>query len=129
MSARRGYTVRCVCSFPGCKETSFYHYDTQRELCEGTAAAQQRAGKWLCVRHTSPAEVLAENNPTTSHVLVNVELEHGRFWRQEGHEQVGGSGFVFGNGYKAYAKDFPPGTRLTITAKLELPSQQGEPHE
>ena len=46
MSARRGYTVRCVCSFPGCKETSFYHYDTQRDLrgfCSGTAARRKVA--------------------------------------------------------------------------------------
>jgi hypothetical protein len=124
MSARRGYTVRCVCSFPGCKETSFYHYDTQREVREGTAAKQQRAGTWLCVRHTSPDEVLSESNLMTSRVLESVELEHGKFWRQEGHERAV-SGFVFGNGYKAYAKDFPAGTRLTITAQLELPKQQG----
>lgn len=124
MSTRRGYTVRCVCSFPGCKETSFYHYDTQRELREGTAAGQARAGTWLCTRHTSPSEVLASSNPTTRQVLVSVELEHGRFWLKEGQERAV-SGFVFGNGYKAYAKDFPPGTRLTITAQLELPTQQG----
>jgi hypothetical protein len=125
MGTRRGYTVRCVCSHPGCNETSFYHYDTQREVREGTAAKQARAGTWLCVRHTEPDEVLSAANPTTSQVLVSVELEHGRFWRKEGQERVV-SGFVFGNGYKAYAKDFPPGTRLIVTATLEFPHLTGD---
>jgi hypothetical protein len=31
------------------------------------------------------------------------------------------SGFTFGNGYKAYANDFPEGTKLTVTASIELP--------
>ncbi len=117
---KRGYSVRCTCSYPGCKETQFYHYDTQREVREGHSAQQQRAGTWLCVRHTRPAEVLSEANPTTSHVLVAVELDYGKFWRADGQDS-GGSGFIFGGGYKAYAADFPAGTRITITATLELP--------
>lgn len=116
----RGHTVRCVCSHPGCKETSFYHYDTLRDAREGSASKQQRAGTWLCTRHTAPNEVLSDANPTTTHVLVCVQLEYGRFWQEEGKERVG-SGFTFGDGYKAYAKDFPPGTRLTITAQLTPP--------
>lgn len=125
MSTRRGYTVRCVCSFPGCKETSFYHYDTQRDMREGTAARQQRAGTWLCVRHTSPDEVLSESNSITSQTLLSVELDCGKFWSKQGDGSLR-SGFVFGNGYKAYAQDFPPGTRLTVTAQIELPTAQGE---
>lgn len=34
-----------------------------------------------------------------------------------------GSGFTHGTGYKAYADDFPPGTRLIITARIELPEK------
>jgi len=49
--------------------------------------------------------------------LLNEQKEHGRYF--------GNFGFVSGPGFKAYAKDFPPGARLIITARIELPS--GDP--
>lgn len=35
----------------------------------------------------------------------------------------GSKGLVYGDGYKALADDFPPGTRLIVTARIELPQQ------
>jgi len=33
-----------------------------------------------------------------------------------------GSGFAHGDGYKAWANDFPEGTKLEVTARVILPS-------
>ncbi len=35
----------------------------------------------------------------------------------------GHSGFMFGPGFKAWAKDFPVGTRIRVTAEITLPGQ------
>ncbi|MFI5753104.1 hypothetical protein ACIBBE_46580 [Streptomyces sp. NPDC051644] len=44
----------------------------------------------------------------------------GHYWGPEG-GRTGDSGLVSGPGFHADAADFPPGTRLTVTARLELP--------
>lgn len=58
----------------------------------------------------------------------NVEKEHrllGLFWVKESRlveNNPSGNGFVWGPGFKAYAKDFPEGTRVTITAEVLVPT-------
>lgn len=44
----------------------------------------------------------------------------GHYWGPAG-ARTGHSGLVAGPGFRADASDFPPGTRLTVTARLELP--------
>lgn len=44
----------------------------------------------------------------------------GYYWGPAG-GRTGTSGLVSGPGFRADAADFPPGTRLTVTARLELP--------
>jgi hypothetical protein len=39
--------------------------------------------------------------------------EYGRFWNHQG--------FLSGPGFKVWAKDFPAGSRLIVTARVELP--------
>ena len=47
------------------------------------------------------------------------EVRHldGLFWDKR-------QGFTYGPGFKAYASDFPPGTKLIVTARIELPSEE-----
>ena len=49
----------------------------------------------------------------------------GKFWQEEKHfgtDKVS-SAFQYGNGYKAYAYDFPEGTEIVITASVYLPDR------
>lgn len=105
-------TVRAECNHPGCKEWGFYETNNEEER----KSARESAKKYLCSRHRHPEELLSLGNLKTEKVYTaneNAELKK-LFWG-------GVSGFVFGDGYKAYADDFPPGTKLIVTAKIVLP--------
>lgn len=123
--SRRGASHREACQHAGCKESGWYEFDTQREYRE---YLERRRGKpWFCTRHTRPDEVLSSDNPECTTVLVATELSSdltgnplGRFWIAEG--LTTGSGFTYGPGFKAYAEDFPEGTRLVVTARIEAGS-------
>lgn len=122
--SRRRYTHRARC-IPGCTETGYFEYGSQREY----AAHQQvlRTRPWRCVRHTAPEEVLGNESPTRTVTLIATP-GHGNiadtlFWREENSERLG-SGFEHGPGFKAYANDFPAGTRLTVTATIVWPADE-----
>lgn len=105
------------CAEDGCCDSAYYEHANQREAQE---ARQRRASHpYRCLRHTKPDQVLAESNPLRVGVLTVHEESYGRFWHAEG-EQMG-SGSASGPGFRAFAKDFPPGTRLVVTARVELP--------
>lgn len=60
--------------------------------------------------------------PMREHVLTATRLPHlpeHLFWIAS--DEKSGSGLTFGPGFKAFAKDFPEGTRLVITARIEAP--------
>ncbi|MGY0065192.1 hypothetical protein ACWY4P_53730 (plasmid) [Streptomyces sp. LZ34] len=126
MTRRRTYTR--TCAHPGCPERSFVEYTARRDL-EGVSPT------WKCYRHNKPNEVLSVDNPETTGVLTlhpsyidSYRREDppkliGYFWGPEGAEE-GHSGIVDGPGFKAIAKDFPPGTRLIVTAHIELPDTE-----
>lgn len=80
---------------------------------------------YRCTRHRNPDEVLSGEVPTRTRTLIasrstRYNLPKNLFWFEEGTET--GSGFVYGPGFKAYADDFPEGTRLTITAQIDPPA-------
>lgn len=122
--ARKTLTRRCT--EPACRETSFVEYTSQRELA-GIAR------EWKCSRHLAPEEVLSPANRERTAVLVCTPLYSkpdrwqsepkliGSFWRREG--ESSGSGYVSGPGYKAHAADFPLGTRLVVSVRVELPEE------
>jgi hypothetical protein len=62
------------------------------------------------------------DNPETVGVLVATDtgIQGHLFWFPEGGPRTG-SGFQHGPGFRAFANDFPVGTRLIVTARLELP--------
>lgn len=131
MARERTRVVRCA--EIGCHETTFYTYTSQREYADLTRDQQRRPYK--CTRHRAPEEVLRPDNLERQHVLVASRVPFrssrpgasewlpGLFWLEEGKES-GGSGFVFGPGFKAHASDFPEGTRLVVTARVELPDSE-----
>lgn len=112
--SRREYTMNLRCADPTCRETSISVSSTRRD--EAEAYAYYRKKPWRCTRHTRPGEVLSVGAPErTATVEVGPDDEYGhRYWDH--------SGVVSGPGFKAFAKDFPPGTRLVVTARIELPS-------
>ena len=124
---KRQYTRNMKCSHEGCEECGYYAFSTKRELADH----YKRVSKWLCVRHTNPSSVLGLDNLSTSTKLIcKVKLMDdgkplGKFWQEErdfGTDRVS-SRFQYGNGYKAYANDFPEGTEIVITASVSLPDR------
>lgn len=111
--ARREWPLRFVCGHAGCKETANYRYDTKRNLMESFELKNYSEGRWLCVRHSRPNEVLGIDNRETSAVLIVEQKPHGLYF--------GNNGFIHGPGFKAFAKDLPAGSAVIVTARLVLP--------
>lgn len=136
--ARREYYHTPQCVHEGCTKRAYYVFSTRADQRAEMESLHRRGG-WRCTRHTKPDEVLMPSNSLREQVLVSVErfsepwragrrVSIGYFWAPEGSEN-GGSGFVFGPGFKAYTEDFPPGTRLIVSARVELPTSDGAPAE
>lgn len=131
--ARRGGThqVRCK-EESGCREFALISYGSQRELRE--TLDQSFYKNYKCTRHRNPERVLGPENTAVQAVLIatdhwlppmreGAEPRYvGRFWYPEG--KTTGSGFNHSEAHKAYADDFPAGTRLVITAYVETPEVQ-----
>lgn len=118
MSGRQTYRARCAAE--GCPESAFYDGMTVREVRE--MAQRNASNPWRCVRHSRPDEVLSPDHRTITATATASRLIEGSaklFWVQEGRGT--GSGFTHGPGFKAFADDFPEGTRLVITAAIETP--------
>ena len=111
--ARREYPLRFECAHEGCNENVTFRYSTRRELTNSFEAKNYHGGQWKCTRHTNPDRLLSPSNPATEISVICREEPYGRFF--------GNEGLVFGPGFLAYAKDFPPGTKLIVSARIELP--------
>lgn len=146
--SRRERTTTITCAEKLCREVTFYVYSSQREYAEIHAAQAKRP--WKCSRHRDPEEVLHPARLSTTQTLVASRIRNsgyerdmaryeaavargsyfatkpeeflpGLFWLTEGGAH--GSGFTHGPGFKAHADDFPEGTRLTVTTRIELPEE------
>jgi hypothetical protein len=120
--ARRVHTAYRQCAADGCRDTAIHEYQTLREKAESDKHYAQYPYK--CTRHIKPDQVLSLVNAERTAVLEAGKSKRwpdlpGLYWNSD--EARSGSGFVYGPGFKAYADDFPPGTRLVITARIELP--------
>ena len=122
--AKREYRSTFRCAEPGCREVQFNVHSTR----EDEKAAWHRQGEhpFKCSRHADPDRNLRPGNEKTTHVLVAARLRDlpKLFWIPEG--GTTGSGFTFGPGFNAHADDFPEGTRLVVTAQIDLPDTQGQ---
>lgn len=112
--SRREWPLILPCGHPGCTERSNYRYQTKRDLMESFELKHFSNGRWRCVRHSQPDAVLSASNPSTRAELLLEERPHGRLF--------GNWGFVHGPGFKAFAEDFPAGTKIIVTAELVLPT-------
>lgn len=116
--ARRQSNARFRCGHEGCGEVALFEVMDRAHR----NSLQQRYGndQYRCVRHSQPDQVLSASNARRSVDLTNMELVHGRYWD-------GSNGFSYGPGFKAFARDFPPGTILRVTAEVLLPSNASNP--
>lgn len=104
--ARRGGSARAVCTFDGCSEVGWLDYDSQKEYYERIAPKVKR---YRCYRHHNDGlDVLSLEN---DRIITELEVENGT-WRGAR------SGFVYGPGFQAYAKDFNPGAKIRITVEI-----------
>lgn len=117
MAVRRRPTATVHCAHPGCRESGFFEYDTLAERREGSA----RRASWKCSRHLAPEEILSGNCLSLEKTMV-VQGHPGA----PGNYFDGRSGFASGPGFKVWADDFPSGTKLIVTARIELPKEDGE---
>lgn len=115
--SRREWTFTGKCGHEGCEERFTYRYPTRRDLVSSYEVKNFSDGRWRCVRHTRPNEVLSVTNRKTVTELVNEQRPHGRYF--------GSQGALFGPGFKVFASDLPEGARLIVTAEIILP--EGEP--
>lgn len=116
--ARREWPLIVECGHDGCRERVAYRYQTRRDLVESFEAKNFTNGRWRCVRHSRSNEVLSEDNPKTTFELTSEQLPSGLYF--------GGKGFVYGPGFKAFAEDFPPGTKLIVSAAIVLPFRDSD---
>lgn len=122
MSRRRTYTRPCTTT--GCRETSQIEYTARRDL-------DTVSPTWKCRKHAKPDEYLSTTNREQTAVLelhpkyrTNMDREQvllGNYWGPEGEPDKAFHGIVSGPGFWAEAKNFPPGTRLVVTVRIELP--------
>jgi hypothetical protein len=128
--ARREYPVRFNCAEGRCRESVTYRCETRAE--ENEARMRHRDKPWKCVRHDRPDHHLRPGNESVSQVMVASRIRtkpwrgepgryvEGLYWLPEDGEH--GSGVAHGPGFNAYASDFPEGTRLIVTARVEVPA-------
>lgn len=107
---RRSYRCNAYCHHPGCDVTTFWICDSNEEYLR---IERNNARNWMCLRHQHPETVLSVERPLIVHEVASVRQSHGVYW--------GNSGFVHGDGYKAWCGDFPEGTILRVTAEIILP--------
>lgn len=112
--AKREWPLHFTCTHPGCKETTTFRYSTLRDRSSSFEARHYGAAGWKCTRHTDPNRVLSAENPETRFEVVSDQRTYGRFF--------GSQGLITGPGFLAYASDLPAGTRLVITARIEIPA-------
>lgn len=118
----RQYLSRFECGHPGCKE--FATYESSRRADQADQYRRYGNKQWRCVRHSQPDEVLAlDNQRLVRDVACREHFYEGNsiglFWG-------GGSGFAHGPGFKAFAKDFPAGTILRVTAEIIAPPAESD---
>lgn len=144
--ARREYTGNWPCRETGCPERAGYVYSSLRAYDE---AAEWYADRpWACPRHSQPDAVLSAANPARRVELVagrqrfrdydrdlakyKATVARGSDFAVEPDEFLPGMRWlradgegprdISGEGFKAFAEDFPPGTRLVITVTVEAPA-------
>ena len=101
------YTKSTKCSYDGCKDFGVQSFRTKSEM-----RAYKRP--FWCARHRNPETILTATKKRIESVLISKETKVGIYWD-------GVFGLKSGHGWKAFAEDFPEGTKLKITVEIETP--------
>lgn len=101
------------CAEEGCREVGLFEYSNKQESRELWQRFQK--DPFRCTRHQNPEELLSGDNRERTVTMVVRAREDigGKLFFDGSH------GFVFGPGFKVFAKDWPAGTRLVVTARIE----------
>lgn len=115
------YDLNIKCKHEGCKEYAHYTYKNRKEYNEG----YERNKNYLCLRHKYPEKQLMPDNIFQENTIVAVwhDRHKQNYWQKEsdlGTDKLQ-SGHLSGHGWMALARNFPTGTRITETVKVELP--------
>lgn len=113
------YHLRFNCKYPGCEEWGSYGYSTKKEYNE--AVKRQTGINWKCIRHSDDRLLTLEKRSSTVTIIAGKSKKYPKlsklFWNDQ-------SGFAYGNSWKAFADDFPEGTKIIETVKIILPGEE-----
>lgn len=112
---RRGYDVLVKCSHESCTEVDRYRYNSKSDMDKHFECNPKSDHK--CFRHSKPNLVLSVSKRATVDVVMNFKTDDGNFWGKEKPLTK----VVFGPGFRAFADDFPAGTKIKVTAQLSIP--------
>lgn len=116
---RSRWTLRYECNHQGCTEMAHHDFRSRAELMMQLKWVPR--DKWFCVRHTNNSEVLSPTNRVRTVEWTALDGAASKlYWGID--RPV--SGFMHGPGFKAFADDFPPGTKVRVTAELILPDTE-----
>ncbi len=118
--ARSYGMFRAKCGHEGCTEFARYEADRRADYLD--LERRYGNGKWRCVRHSQPDQVLSFDNKKIVEEVKVIKEPHGLYW---GKDKAWNS-FAHGPGFKAFAEDFPEGTVLRITAEIVSPTNGSE---
>jgi hypothetical protein len=99
------------CSAKGCGEVGLIPYHSRAEYRD--LIASHGHGKWKCLRHRVPSEVISIQNPVQRFDITSSRKNGKLGWYH--------LPFLCGPGFVVFAADFPEGTRLEVTARVNLP--------
>lgn len=131
----RRRTYRRHCTNKTCPAVSDVEYTSAAER-------QSISATWTCTKHAKPDEYLTPQN-TETHTVLELHPKYtqpsryandwdreprllGNFWGPEGQPDQAHHGIVSGPGFHAAASEFPPGTRLIVTTRIELPTDPAQ---
>lgn len=110
---RRRFPYYVTCAEPDCSKMA--HYEARTRADQVSHYEQLAKWPWRCDRHTRPAEIMS---PADARRVIEtaskIAFEGGPpFW--------GSTDPVGGIGWRAYARDFPAGSRLRVTVEILPP--------
>lgn len=112
---------RATCGHDGCNEFVRYEADNRSHYID--LSKRYGNGRWRCVHHAQPDQVLSASNTKTVEELRVIKSDGTLYWGKE----KAWSGFSHGPGFKAFAEDFPEGTVLRITAEIVTDAGRAAP--
>ena len=102
------------CGVEGCKDTRRFPFHNRAEYRD--LIARYGNGKYRCLRHTDPTQVLSAKDQVKRFYITSSKSDGFLRWNH--------LPFLSGPGFIAFAEDFPEGTILEVTARVDIPEEQ-----